>query len=247
MIISDNSHRDWRLTGFYGFPERGRRRESWNLLTNLAVASSLPWICIGDFNDLLVADDKRGGYAHPNHLYQGFKNVIKTCKLHDVPLEGCPFTWERGRGTQRWVEERLDRAFLNVEALQMFPDCRLFNLQALMSDHSPILLELDARKWVKASNCFRFESAWLRESKVTQLIQTSWASSTSNCLIDKLNNYGKDLADWGKNFIKRFKHKKKVLEKKINRCCSARTGLFGGDLISLNKEMQLLLQQEEDF
>ncbi|KAL8106069.1 hypothetical protein AgCh_029753 [Apium graveolens] len=36
----------WRLTGFYGFPERARRRESWNLLKWLANKSDLPWVVI---------------------------------------------------------------------------------------------------------------------------------------------------------------------------------------------------------
>ena len=29
-------------------------------------------------------------------------------------MHGYPFTWERGRGTERWVEERLDRAVANL-------------------------------------------------------------------------------------------------------------------------------------
>ena len=56
----------WRLTGFYGFSESSRRRESWDLLRLLAGSSELPWVCIGDFNDLLAATEKRGRIAHPN-------------------------------------------------------------------------------------------------------------------------------------------------------------------------------------
>lgn len=55
----------WRYTGFYGCPERGRRRESWSLLRYLAGKSTLPWCIIGDFNDLLFAHEKRGGTDHP--------------------------------------------------------------------------------------------------------------------------------------------------------------------------------------
>lgn len=50
--VSDNDRGLWRLTGFYGYPERTRRRDSWNLLRNLATMSLLPWCVIGDFNDL---------------------------------------------------------------------------------------------------------------------------------------------------------------------------------------------------
>lgn len=51
----------WRYTGFYGCPERGRRRESWNLIRYLESKSDLPWCIIGDFNDLMFAEEKRGG------------------------------------------------------------------------------------------------------------------------------------------------------------------------------------------
>lgn len=43
----------WRYTGFYGCPERNRRRESWEIIRRLADKSTLPWCIIGDFNELM--------------------------------------------------------------------------------------------------------------------------------------------------------------------------------------------------
>ncbi|KAH9666675.1 hypothetical protein KPL70_020731 [Citrus sinensis] len=60
----DNSR--WRLTGYYCFPEFSRRRESWDLLRVLATSSSLAWVCLGDFNDILTANEKRDRRDHPN-------------------------------------------------------------------------------------------------------------------------------------------------------------------------------------
>lgn len=57
----------WRLTCFYGIPERCRRKESWNLLRQLATTSQLPWRVLGDFNNLLYAYDKTG--KHPTHMF----------------------------------------------------------------------------------------------------------------------------------------------------------------------------------
>ena len=50
----------WRLTGFYGFPERARRHHSWKLLTTLKDKSNLPWVCLGDFA-FLKGKSKVGG------------------------------------------------------------------------------------------------------------------------------------------------------------------------------------------
>ena len=43
----------WRLTCYYGYPERARRKESWQLLQSLSQHSNLPWCCSRDYNDLL--------------------------------------------------------------------------------------------------------------------------------------------------------------------------------------------------
>ena len=65
LIITESTS-DWSLIGYYGFHECYRRRASWTLLGALAIRSSLPWVCIGDFNDILSPSDKKGGVAHPN-------------------------------------------------------------------------------------------------------------------------------------------------------------------------------------
>ncbi|KAJ8624646.1 hypothetical protein MRB53_033176 [Persea americana] len=109
----------WRMTGYYGYPETNRRRDSWNLLRVLSSSSSLPWVCLGDFNDLLAANEKRGKRDHPNWLLQGFKSAITDSGLIDLGMEGYRFTWERftwerSRGTVDWVEEKLDRVFASA-------------------------------------------------------------------------------------------------------------------------------------
>jgi hypothetical protein len=45
----------WRVTGFYGEPRRELRQRSWECLKFLQGKSSLPWMCIGDFNKVLDA------------------------------------------------------------------------------------------------------------------------------------------------------------------------------------------------
>lgn len=68
MKIHDHDVGTWRLTCFYSFPERYHQRDSWNLILNLSLSSTLPWCLIGDFNDL-HQDNKRGLVEHPNWLF----------------------------------------------------------------------------------------------------------------------------------------------------------------------------------
>lgn len=65
MEIIDNNKGVWRLIGFYGYPERARRKLSWDLIRSLATVSPVPWCILGDFNNLLGDDEKRGGATYP--------------------------------------------------------------------------------------------------------------------------------------------------------------------------------------
>lgn len=107
----------WRYTGFYGCPEHGRLYESWSLIRYPAAKSSLLWCIIGDFNDLLFTDEKRGekrgGRDHPRSCLLGFGNAIRDSELMDLGFVGEKFTWEKSRGKVNWVQERLDRGFAN--------------------------------------------------------------------------------------------------------------------------------------
>lgn len=62
----------WRLSCFYGFPERNRRKNSWDLIRLLANVSQFPWAIMGNFNDLLYSSDKKGRAPHPTSLTDGF-------------------------------------------------------------------------------------------------------------------------------------------------------------------------------
>ena len=52
-IINKNKENKWRFTGFYGEPNTQKRIESWDLLRNLNQKFRVPWLCTGDFNELV--------------------------------------------------------------------------------------------------------------------------------------------------------------------------------------------------
>ena len=70
VLTSSNNHIDgvmdqgmddaWRFIGFYGDPETTSRENSWNLLRDLSQRLALPWVCVGDFNEILRLEEKQG-------------------------------------------------------------------------------------------------------------------------------------------------------------------------------------------
>jgi hypothetical protein len=103
IVVQDGDKGEWRLTCFYGYPERSRRRQSWELLRELRDMSNLPWCIIGDFKDLLSQEDKKGRHPHPNWLCNGFRSAVSDCDLTDIHLDGYPFTWIKSRGSDHVV------------------------------------------------------------------------------------------------------------------------------------------------
>lgn len=132
LIVKERNGSEWRLTGFYGYPERERRQESWNFIRYLASISTLPWCIFGDFNDLMHNEEKKGRHKHPQNLLDGFRHTIEDCSLIEVDLKGGDFTWEKSKGTTNWVQERLDRSFANSDWWSKFPLCTLTVFHAIV-------------------------------------------------------------------------------------------------------------------
>lgn len=140
----------------------------------MASGNNLPWVIIGDMNNVLSQDDKRGGRPYPQWLIQGFVEVVNECWLVDMSLIGYPFTWEKGYGTKKWVEVRLDKALATEDFLEMFKDARLTNIEVTTSDHCHLLLEPCICNAIHTVRPFRIENAWLREPMCKQIVEEAW-------------------------------------------------------------------------
>lgn len=105
----------WRFTGFYGHPETGLRKFSWELLRRLANDSTmkdLPWVVGGDFNEVMHQSEKVGGCARSTTLMQAFCDSITECGLFDIGNHNT-MTWFNKRFGNDVVAERLDRFLVN--------------------------------------------------------------------------------------------------------------------------------------
>ena len=87
-IIDHGVDDAWRFTGFYGDPDTASREDSWSLLRTLHNRSNLPWLCIGDFNEILLADEKQGWLDRPERQMQGFREALDYCRLRDLGFNG---------------------------------------------------------------------------------------------------------------------------------------------------------------
>ncbi|XP_057793280.1 uncharacterized protein LOC131009894 [Salvia miltiorrhiza] len=245
MQVTDTTG-EWRLTGFYGYPERGRRRDSWNLLRRLKDVNTLPWVVMGDFNDLLDPGDKRGSVPHPNWLFNGFREATLDCGITDIALNGYPFTWSRGIGTQNFVEERLDRAMATDNWKSLFPNVIFIPVTVTISDHTPILLKCDGMYVPPPRRRFFFENKWCTEPELPQIIRDCWINLRGIDIIDRLAAVSESLSTWASNQYKHDRLLKWRLNDNIRRLQGRHDSLSIDSLLQAKKALAAILAKEEE-
>ena len=177
IVDSDNNGDIWRLTGFYGHPETSKREETWQLLESLSHVSALPWLCIGDFNEITSATEKAGGNVRSERQMTRFRDVIHFCGFHDLGFHGVPCTWYKNQLSEVRLRIRLDRALANHAWKSKFVGAEVHHVPMSTSDHSLLALRLPKQEEDrnhKGQRMFRFEAMWLRDPQCDEVVQVAW-------------------------------------------------------------------------
>jgi endonuclease/exonuclease/phosphatase family metal-dependent hydrolase len=134
QIFSAPNYIDVKITeGLYGEPRWEDKYKTWDKLREPKNNSTLPWVVMGDFNEILYSHEKEGGNPRPQSYMQAFRDALADCELDDMEFSGEVFTWKRER-----IQERLDQAVASGSWLAMHPNAKLLHLEYIRSDHHPI-------------------------------------------------------------------------------------------------------------
>ncbi|XP_019166537.1 PREDICTED: uncharacterized protein LOC109162272 [Ipomoea nil] len=203
----------WRFKGYYGFSQRQRWREAWQMLRRLAVQSAEPWVIMGDFNNLMHQSEKIGRAPHPPWCITSFTNAVADCGLQDFPFSDNQYTWVRSQGTPNMVEEKLDRILVSEDWLSLFEGATACSLACPYSDHLPLILTPVVTTTVWQRKRFLFDNMWLREDKCRAIVSHCWDRTTGLDVLTRIESCGRDIWRWGKNYNRDF-------QRKIERCKS---------------------------
>ncbi|XP_019160043.1 PREDICTED: uncharacterized protein LOC109156647 [Ipomoea nil] len=196
-VVRQNGNR-WRFTGFYGSPKRHQRHISWNILRYLSSLNDLPWVLMGDLNDILDAREKMGRVPHPQWLMRGFREAVRASGLFDFPFEGYQYTWDRGRGTENWVREKLDRILVSGNWMDLFTEARAWSIEGSSSNHMPLLLETNTIGNRHYRRRPRFENSWGHLPECKGVVENAWASLDGNPIAERLAACGRHVWEWGR-------------------------------------------------
>lgn len=89
--------------------------KTWKLLCTLKHQNDKPWLCAGDFNEILYSWEKEGGQPRAQSCMDKFKMALEGCELTDLGFKGDVFTWRNhNHDANKYVRERLDRAVASL-------------------------------------------------------------------------------------------------------------------------------------
>jgi hypothetical protein len=179
--VTEEDGFQWWLTGFYGEPSTEKKYLSWKALRILNAAQRQPWLCLGDFNEILLACEKEGGVPRAQSCMDRFREALEECDLSNLGFEGDPFTWRNNSHTNvHYIRERLDRAVANNEWMTRFPLHHVINGEPRHSDYRPVIVDTNPPRsdgGRRGPPAFHFEASWVEEDECATIVENAWKTS----------------------------------------------------------------------
>ncbi|XP_074299032.1 uncharacterized protein LOC141630042 [Silene latifolia] len=100
------------LYAIYASPKFRLCRTLWTELVNISDNHNLPWVFMGDFNEVTCPSEKHGARGIKLNRADLYKTTFDSCDLIDIGFSGSKFTWTNKLRVNP-ILERLDRAWVN--------------------------------------------------------------------------------------------------------------------------------------
>lgn len=172
----------------------------WEEIQKVNAATTLPWLYMADFNEILYPWEKVRKKEAEHYRLTAFRDFLHACSLMDLESKGCVFTWNNRREGEELVKKRLNRALSTMEWRIEYPNAEVVAMPAIGSDHSPLLLLVFPRRKNRKKE-FRYEAFWDEDEECEQIVKIAWCNSASPGadLVAKLRLMSNQLAEWSKN------------------------------------------------
>lgn len=162
----------------YASNDKGQRKDLWKEIVNLALSpavDSMPWIVLGDFNQILnLEDHSNGSSLNISRRMRDFRSCLLDSNLFDLVYKGNTFTWWNKYGS-RPVATKIDRVLVNDKWNSIFPLAFARFGEPDFSDHtsSEVVFDVTVQK---VKRPFKFFNYLLQNQDLSNMIRELWYS-----------------------------------------------------------------------
>ncbi|KAK8697653.1 hypothetical protein V6N13_113792 [Hibiscus sabdariffa] len=244
VSVAQNGDYNFQLTVVYASPNAAKRKHVWQHLTALEPSSDIPWVLGGDFNSILSAEDRNRNMAFVRNGSRLFNDFLFQTGLTDLGFSGLPYTWSRGR-----LSQRLDHFLGNTTWLSAFSQASMYHLDRLGSDHCPIVLRLMAPTPISVHRSFYYLDAWNEHPTFNDFLSSVWEPNGS--LLGNIENFKLKATSWKVEVFSYIREKKKRLRARIRGIDRVLNQRHSDSLVILGRklrsELETVLDQEENL
>lgn len=99
----------WIFSALYACPRLGPQLKLWDHLSVFVRTYNLPWLVVGDFNEVLSSHEKLSVVPACQRRISSFARCLDDCDLVDLRFNGPRFTWTN-KQQNGLVMQRIDQA-----------------------------------------------------------------------------------------------------------------------------------------
>lgn len=118
---------------------------------------------------------------------------------------------------------------------------------APISDHTPLLLQLNPLPWRQPLRSFKFNNEWVLEPDFIELLKTNWAHYPPTNITTKLQYCIDDMAAWSRNASPNFRRLINKQRSQIEDFRATVDGATDPQLLNMHQNLANLLLQEESY
>lgn len=239
----------WFFIAVYANPHASLRSDLWHYLDGALHSSTLSWLFVGDFNEVVSPSERWGESQSFNST--GMANWISHNALIDLGFLGSPYTWHRSPNSEDSLMERLDRALGNLQWRTSYPEAYVHHLTRIHSNYNPLLLSMHSNMNPRyLTKPFRYQVMWCSHDNFQDAVSSFWQAHNEP-MNQKLEHFPKFLTRWNKQVFGHLFRRKAALLRRLEgiyRRIAMRPSQYLCTLEqTLLSEYYLIQEQEEHF
>lgn len=146
-----------------------QRRSLWIDLKAFGDCCDQPWILLGDFNNVLSQEKKKGGLNVKNYEIIDFVDCVAHLDLLELRFVGCFYTWMSPK-----VCSKLDRVLVNPSWVSSnYHASSEFITPRCISDHSLSIVSFLENR-TKKDLPFKFFNMWALYEDFLEVVESNW-------------------------------------------------------------------------